>query len=197
MSGSTGYSPELRERAVRMATEIRADYTSEWATFVSVSKFLGTSPGALRTWVRKAQIDSESRPGLSSDERANLKALEDEREEPQDKLASLRIEDFNVTEIFAKAKEILCDLYGSWNRLEPIHRLQFLIPQGLVWENGGVETAFNPSGVRGILYFPTPNFSKAHHGSFSWNHIESWLQEMLDPSRWFLRVGEKANGTVL
>ena len=55
-----------------------------------------------------------------------IKALEDERVELQDQLASLRIEDINSTEVFAKAKEILCDLYGSWNRLEPIHSLQFL-----------------------------------------------------------------------
>ena len=98
-----------------------------------------------------------------------IKALEDERVELQDQRASLRIEDINATEVFVKAKEILCDLYGSWNRLEPIHRLQFLhflVPQGLVWENGGVGTAFNPSGVRGILDFPTPNFSKALPAGF-------------------------------
>ena len=78
MSGSTRYSPELRERAVRMAIENRADYKSEWATFVGVSKLFGMSPETLRSWVRNAQIDSGSRPGLSSDERAKLKALERE-----------------------------------------------------------------------------------------------------------------------
>lgn len=65
MSGSTRYSPELRERAVRMAIEHREDYKSEWATFVGVSKLFGMSPETLRSWVRKAQIDSGSRPGLS------------------------------------------------------------------------------------------------------------------------------------
>ena len=74
MSNSTRYSPELRERAVRMAIENRSDYKSEWATFVGVSKLFGMSPETLRSWVRKAQIDSGSRPGLSSDERAKLKA---------------------------------------------------------------------------------------------------------------------------
>lgn len=78
MSGSTRYSPELRERAVRMAIEHRADYKSEWATFVGVSKLFGMSPETLRSWVRKSQIDSGVRPGLSSDERARLKALERE-----------------------------------------------------------------------------------------------------------------------
>ena len=78
MSGSTRYSPELRERAVRMAIEHREDYKSEWATFVGVSKLFGMSPETLRSWVRKSQIDSGVRPGLSSDERARLKALERE-----------------------------------------------------------------------------------------------------------------------
>ena len=61
-----------------MAIEHREDYKSEWATFVGVSKLFGMSPETLRSWVRKAQIDSGSRPGLSSDERAKLKALERE-----------------------------------------------------------------------------------------------------------------------
>jgi len=78
MSGSTRYSPELRERAVRMAIENRSDYPSEWATFTAVSKLFGMSPETLRTWVRKTQVDTGSRPGLSSDERARLKQLERE-----------------------------------------------------------------------------------------------------------------------
>ncbi len=81
MSGSTRYSPELRERAVRMAIENRADYKSEWATFVGVSKLFGMSPETLRSWVRKAQVDSGSRPGLTTDERARLKALERENKD--------------------------------------------------------------------------------------------------------------------
>jgi transposase-like protein len=64
-----------------MATPNRADYKSEWATFVGVSKLFGMSPETLRSWVRKAQIDSGSRPGLSSDERAKLKALERENKD--------------------------------------------------------------------------------------------------------------------
>ena len=81
MSNLTRYSPELRERAVRMATPNRADYKSEWATFVGVSKLFGMSPETLRSWVRKAQVDSGSRPGLTTDERARLKALERENKD--------------------------------------------------------------------------------------------------------------------
>jgi len=78
MSRSTRYSPELRERAVKMAIEKRSDYPSEWATFTAISNLLGMSPETLRTWVRRTQVDIGSRPGLSSDERARLKQLERE-----------------------------------------------------------------------------------------------------------------------
>jgi transposase InsO family protein len=73
MSGSTRYSPELRERAVRMVMDNRSDYPTEWAAFTAISKLLGMSPETLRTWVRKAQVDTGSRPGITSDERAQLK----------------------------------------------------------------------------------------------------------------------------
>jgi len=78
MSRNTRYSPELRERAVRMAIEKRPDYPSEGATFSAVSKLFGMSPEALRTWVRRDQVDHGARVGLTTDERARLKALERE-----------------------------------------------------------------------------------------------------------------------
>jgi transposase len=61
-----------------MAIEKRADYPSEWATFSAIAKLLGMSPETLRTWVRRAQVDTGTRPGLTTDERARLKALERE-----------------------------------------------------------------------------------------------------------------------
>ena len=78
MSRSSRYSPELRERAVRMVIDRREDYQSEWATVTSISKLLGMSPETLRGWVRRTQVDQGSRPGLTTDERARLKALERE-----------------------------------------------------------------------------------------------------------------------
>jgi transposase len=78
MSGSTRYSPEMRERAVRMVLDNRPDYPSEWAAFTAISKLFGMSPETLRTWVRKTQIDTGSRPGITSDERAQLKQLQRE-----------------------------------------------------------------------------------------------------------------------
>ena len=61
-----------------MAIEHREGPKFEWSTFFGVSKRFGMSPETLKSWVRKAQIDSWFRPGLSSDERARLKALERE-----------------------------------------------------------------------------------------------------------------------
>lgn len=81
MSGSKKYSPELRERAVRMFSDKREDYPSEWATFAAISKLLGMTPETLRTLVRRAQVEGGSRPGLPADERARLKQLEKENKD--------------------------------------------------------------------------------------------------------------------
>ena len=78
MSRNSRYSPELRERAVRMVIEKRQDYPSEWATFTGIAKLFGMSPETLRTWVRRDQVDHGTRVGLTTDERARLKALERE-----------------------------------------------------------------------------------------------------------------------
>jgi len=75
------YSPELRERAVRMVIEHRDEYPSEWATMTSIAGKLGMGPETLRKWVRRAQIDGGLRPGLTTDERARLKTLEKENRE--------------------------------------------------------------------------------------------------------------------
>ena len=72
------YSPELRERAVRMVVDRREDYKSEWAAVTAIAKLFGMSPETLRTWLRRAQIDGGDRPGLTSDERALMKDLQRE-----------------------------------------------------------------------------------------------------------------------
>ena len=81
MSRSTRYSPELRERAVRMVIDNRSDYPSEWAALTGISKLFGMSAETLRTWVRRTQVDTGSRPGLTTDERARLKQLERENKD--------------------------------------------------------------------------------------------------------------------
>lgn len=81
MSKIPRYSPELRERAVRMMVENRNDYRSEWAGLTAISKLFGMSPETLRAWVRKTQVDTGSRLGITSDERARLKQLERENKD--------------------------------------------------------------------------------------------------------------------
>ncbi len=81
MTGSTHASPELRERTVRMVIDDRSDYPSEWAALTAISKLFGMSPETLRTWVRRTQVDTGSRPGIPSDERARLKELERENKD--------------------------------------------------------------------------------------------------------------------
>ena len=80
MPRSNRYSPEVRERSVRMVAEHRDEYPSEWAAFTSISAKLGMTPETLRVWVRRAQVDGV-RPGLTTDERKKLKDLEKEVKE--------------------------------------------------------------------------------------------------------------------
>ena len=63
------YSPELRERAVRMVFDHAPDHPSQWAAIRSVAEKLGCTVEALRRWVRQAERDRGERPGLTTDER--------------------------------------------------------------------------------------------------------------------------------
>jgi len=72
------YSPELRQRAVRMVFDHAHEHASQWATIRSVAEKLGCTSEALRRWVRQAERDAGQRPGLTTDERTRLKQLERE-----------------------------------------------------------------------------------------------------------------------
>ena len=72
------YSPEVRERAVRMVLEHRGEHRSEWAAICSIAEKFGCSSETLRKWVRRAETDQGLRPGLTSPERERLRALERE-----------------------------------------------------------------------------------------------------------------------
>lgn len=75
------YPAELRERAVRMVLEHRHEYGSEWEAICSVAEKLGPRAETVRLWVRRAEIDAGERPGVSSDEAAELKRLKRENAE--------------------------------------------------------------------------------------------------------------------
>ncbi|GAB2446734.1 transposase [Nocardioides hungaricus] len=93
MSGSTTtrYPVELRERAVRMVREIRADHDSEWAAMSKVAELLGIgTPETVRKWCRQAEVDAGQRPGVTSEESAELKRLKRENAELKRANAILR-----------------------------------------------------------------------------------------------------------
>ena len=69
------YSPETRERAVRLVWDTEAEYSSQWAAIESISQKVGCTAETLRKWVRRAERDTGKRPGLSTDERARIKEL--------------------------------------------------------------------------------------------------------------------------
>ena len=81
MAGRSKFSAEVRERAVRMVQEHRGEYASEWEAIRSIAEKIGCSAEALRTWVRRAQIDSGKRPGLTTEERERMRELEREVKE--------------------------------------------------------------------------------------------------------------------
>jgi transposase len=74
MGRRSNYSPELRERAVRMVFEHAPECPSQWEAIRSVAEKIGSRVEVLRRWVQ----DVGQRPGLTSDERARLKQLEKE-----------------------------------------------------------------------------------------------------------------------
>lgn len=78
MKKSTKYSPEVRERAVRMVREHLDEHESQWAAICSIAGKIGCTPETLRLWVRQAERDSGEREGLTTTERERLKALERE-----------------------------------------------------------------------------------------------------------------------
>ena len=81
MSTSKKYSPEVRERAVRLVFEHQSEHESQWAAMASIAEKIGCTTEILRKWVRQAERDQGVKPGLSTDERERLKALERENKE--------------------------------------------------------------------------------------------------------------------
>ena len=82
MGRSSKYPEELRERAVRMVAEIRPDYPSQWAAICEVAGKLGIgTPETLRTWIRRAEVDTGSRPGVTTEQAAEVARLKRENAE--------------------------------------------------------------------------------------------------------------------
>jgi transposase len=78
MASQNRFSPEVRERAVRLVLEQLNQHESQWAAIVSVAAKIGCSAETLRKWVRQAERDSGRREGPSTADRDRLKQLERE-----------------------------------------------------------------------------------------------------------------------
>jgi transposase-like protein len=100
MGKPSRYSPEVRERAVRMVREHEKEHTSQWAAIVSIAEKIGCSGETLRHWVRQTERDEGLRPGLTTDEQQRLKELERENRELKRANEILR----NASAYFAQAE---------------------------------------------------------------------------------------------
>ena len=81
MKKSVKFSPEVRERAVRMVAECCGDHPSQWAAVESIAAKIGCTAQSLNDWVKKAEVDSGVRAGLPTEVAEKLKALERENRE--------------------------------------------------------------------------------------------------------------------
>lgn len=100
MARTSRFSPEVRDRAVRMVLEHAEEHGSQWAAITSIAEKIGCAAETLRHWVRQAERDGGKRPGLTSDERQRLKQLERENLELRCANEILRL----ASAYFAKAE---------------------------------------------------------------------------------------------
>ena len=81
MTKSNKFSPEVRERAVRMVQEHRGDYPSLWAAIESIAPKIGCVPQTLNEWVKQAEVNSGQRAGTTTTDAQRIKELEREVKE--------------------------------------------------------------------------------------------------------------------
>jgi len=107
MGRRSKYSPEVRERAVRLVQEQEAQHGSQWAAMQSIAPKIGCTAETLRKWVRQAERDAGRRAGLTTTEREELKELQRENRELKRANEILR----KASAYFAQAE---LDRRGKW-----------------------------------------------------------------------------------
>ena len=81
MNRRVGYSPEARERAVRLVLTSEHEHKSRWSAIQSVATKSGCTPETLRTWINKIEVDSGVKSGATTDQSKRFKELERENRE--------------------------------------------------------------------------------------------------------------------
>ena len=81
MNKSNKFSPEVRERAVRLVQEHRGEYPSLWAAIESIAPKIGCVPQTLNEWVKRVEVDTGMRDGVTTAEAQRVKDLERENKE--------------------------------------------------------------------------------------------------------------------
>lgn len=100
MNKTNKYSPEVRERAVRLVQEARKDYPSLWSAIESIAPKIGCAAVTLHEWVKKHEIDTGMRDGVPTAERERIKVLERENKELRQANEILRL----ASAFFAQAE---------------------------------------------------------------------------------------------
>ena len=75
------YSPEVRQRAVRMVLDNPGQHESRWSAILSISAKIGCAPQTLNDWVKKVEVDTGQRGGVTTEMAEKMKALERENRE--------------------------------------------------------------------------------------------------------------------
>ena len=78
MTKARRFSPEVRERAVRLVREHQSEYESQWGAITSIAGKIGCTAETLRLWVRQTERETGQRPGVTTEEQQRLKVLERE-----------------------------------------------------------------------------------------------------------------------
>ncbi|EPM1166262.1 MAG: IS3 family transposase [Dechloromonas sp.] len=146
MSKSNRYSPEVRERAVRLVQEARKEHPSQWAAIESIAPKIGCAAQTLHDWVKRHEVDTGRRDGITTDERERMKALERENKELRQANEILRLASafFGAGGARPPQEEVrtFIDRHRETYGVEPLCKLLQVAPSGY-WRHAARQR--NPS----------------------------------------------------